>query len=106
MKTVLLFVLIAVAGSGVSAQDSLAPRRLLIFPHKSRIVSSVPFQGINYCIKIAPLTARNIDNMPIVNPFENHPRLILVRSYVPSPDSLVGHLRNLERERKNRMKLR
>ena len=50
------------------AQDSLKQKMDRSEFSPTTIITSVPFNGVRYFIKIAPLTTRNIDHMPISNP--------------------------------------
>ncbi len=106
MKTILLSVLTMFAGLTVSAQDSVAVRSSQDAPRTPAILSSVPFEGINCCIKIVPSTTRNIDHMPMFNPLSSHHRIVDLRALPAPSDTLFNRLRMLEEEKKNRSPLR
>jgi len=50
------------------AQDSLNAKRNAMTEHSTSIITTVPFNGIKYFIKIVPIDTSLSDNMPICNP--------------------------------------
>ena len=80
-------------------QDTPRTDSITVIRVQPNVVTRVPFNGTNYCIRIAPLTTCNIDNMPIFNPKLTNPHSFVVPDSLQLPDPFVRRLRKLEEDR-------
>ena len=66
-RAVLLCALATIHANAIGQDSTKQDSNRSAYP-STTIITSVPFNGVRYFIKIAPLPAGNIDHMPISNP--------------------------------------
>ena len=74
------------------AQDTLSGKQRGLRPWTTSIITSVPFNGMRYFIKIVPLGTTNIDNMPIVPRESDHLMIWKDSLRYLLPDSILKQL--------------
>jgi len=88
MRLIILACSVILVAVATNAQ-TVAPR--IIDSSAVRIITKVPFNGMNYFITIVPVDSTNIDNMPILDPSQKFSQFYVWRDSLQRmlPDSIL-----------------